>query len=644
MKILSGEDYDKLPIYSGDDLGANYTKEKTTFKLWAPTADDVKVCLYEDGLRGETFCKQSCTLDEFGVWSTEINRDLLGIYFTYEVSFGEEVNIVVDPYAKAVGANGQRAMVIDLSLTDIEGWKEDKPVLLEAQTDAIIYEIHVRDMSISEDSGIINKGKFIGLVEENTKYNEVSTGLQHLKELGITHVHLLPSFDYFTVDETKLCEPQFNWGYDPLNYNVPEGSYSTNPFDGEVRIKEFKQMVKGFHDNGIGVIMDVVYNHTGLTEESWFHKIVPGYYHRQFEDGTFSDGSGCDNETASERAMVRKYIVDSVLYWAKEYHIDGFRFDLMAVHDIETMNLIREELDKIDKRIIMYGEGWNGGPSALNESKAAFKKNGPLLNSRIALFSDDLRDGIKGDVFVKEDGGFVNGGKDTEESIKFGVVASVNHPQVDYEKVNYSEAPWANEPTQTVSYVSAHDNLTLWDKLCATCPDEVEETLIKMDKLSNGIVLTCQGISFIHAGEEFLRTKCGVENSFKSPDHINKLSWSRKAKYLDVFNYYKGLISLRKAHPAFRMTTTNDINSNLKFLEVEEDNLVAFYIGNNANGDIWSDIVVIYNANKKAKEVELPLSDWDVVVDEATAGTEVLRTISGSRVQVAGISLMVLKK
>ena len=347
-------------------------------------------------------------------------------------------------------------------------------------------------------------------------------------------------------------------------------------------------MVKGFHDNGIGVVMDVVYNHTGLTEESWFNKIVPGYYYRQWEDRTFSDASACDNEIASERTMVRKYIVESIIYWAKEYHIDGFRFDLMAIHDIDTMNEIREELDKIDPKIIMYGKAGTVCPSSLPEENSAFKKNVTKLNSHIAAFSDDIRDAVKGDVFIAETPGFVNGGKDTEESI-IGAIASVKHPQIDYSKVNYSKDYWANEPTQTVTYVSAHDNLTLWDKLCVTCPNETEENLIKMDKLSNGIVLTSQGISFIHEGEEFLRTKGGEHNSFKSPDSVNKLKWSRKKQYIDVFNYYKGLISLRKAHPAFRMTTTKDINENLRFLEVNENSLVAFHISGNANDDSWSD-------------------------------------------------------
>lgn len=644
INILSNEEYNNLPIYDGNDLGANYSKEKTLFKLWAPTADSVKVCLYKNGDGDLAFSKTPCTLEGFGVWSAEVKEDLLGVYFTYEVEVGGVLNEAVDPYAKAVGVNGKRGMVVDLSLTDIEGWNDDNRVVPEEQTDAIIYEVHVRDMTINENSGAINKGKFLGMVEEGTKTkNGVKTGIDHLKELGVTHVQLLPIYDYFTVDESRLNEPQFNWGYDPLNYNAPEGSYSTDPFDGMVRIKELKRMIKGFHNNGLGVIMDVVYNHTGHTQESYFNKIVHGYYYRQSSDGNFSDASACGNETASERAMVRKFIIDSVVYWAKEYHIDGFRFDLMAIHDLHTMNEIRKALDEIDPRITIHGEGWNGGATPLKEELCTYKRNMYKLNSRIAAFSDDIRDGVKGDVFIEDIPGFVNGGKGMEESVKFGVIASTSHPQIDYSKVNYSKEPWANAPTQTVTYVSAHDNLTLWDKLLATCKDEAEENLIKMNKLSAGIVLTSQGISFIHAGEEFLRTKGGDHNSFKSPDSVNMLDWDRKEKYMDVFNYYKGLIELRKSHPAFRMRTTEDIAKNLKFFEVEKDNVVAFHIGNNANGDNWKDILVIYNGNKEGVEIELPEGVWNMVANGEIAGIETIKEVE-KKIFIEPISMVVLRK
>ncbi|GIM27541.1 hypothetical protein CPJCM30710_02070 [Clostridium polyendosporum] len=645
VKMLSKEDYARLPIYEKSDLGVNYSKKNTIFKLWAPTADEVKLCLFDNGEKGEPFKVLECSKKEKGVWEVEVKEDIENLFYTYRVRFENIINEAVDPYAKAVGVNGMRGMVVDLSKTNIEGWEDDKRILPSYSTDAIIYEMHIRDMTISENSGVKNKGKFLGLTEENTTTPAgVKTAISHLKDLGVTHVHLMPVFDFATVDETRLDEPQYNWGYDPLNYNVPEGSYSTNPYDGTVRIKEFKKMIKAFHDNGIGVIMDVVYNHTALLKESWFNLIVPGYYYRQFDNENFSNGSGCGNETASERPMVRKYIIDSVVYWTKEYHIDGFRFDLMGVHDIKTMNEIRKALDEIDSRIIIYGEGWKGGPSALKDEESALKKNIFMMNSRIAVFSNDIRDGVKGDVFIDKMGGFVNGEENLEETIKFGVVASTRHPQIDYSKIIYSDMPWANEPIQTITYVSAHDNLTLWDKILATYKCECEDALIRMDKLSNAIVLTSQGISFLHSGEEFLRTKGGDHNSYKSPDNINMIDWSRKEKYYHVFEYYKGLIKLRKEHPAFRMHKAEDIRKHLEFLEIPQKNVVGFVIKENANGDSWRKIIVIYNANKTDIEMKLPESGWSVVVDSYNSGCKKLYDIDGSFVKINAISAMVLVK
>lgn len=645
VKMLSKEDYARLPIYEKSDLGVNYSKKNTIFKLWAPTADEVKLCLFDNSGKGEPFKVLECSKKEKGVWEVEVKEDIENLFYTYRVRFENIINEAVDPYAKAVGVNGMRGMVVDLSKTNIEGWEDDKRILPSYSTDAIIYEMHIRDMTINENSGVKNKGKFLGLTEENTTTPAgVKTAISHLKDLGVTHVHLMPVFDFATVDETRLDEPQYNWGYDPLNYNVPEGSYSTNPYDGTVRIKEFKKMVKALHDNGVGVIMDVVYNHTALLKESWFNLIVPGYYYRQFDDGNFSNGSGCGNETASERPMVRKYIIDSVVYWATEYHIDGFRFDLMGVHDIQTMNEIRKALDEIDSRIIIYGEGWKGGPSALKDEESALKKNIFMMNSRIAVFSNDIRDGVKGDVFIDKMGGFVNGEENLEETIKFGVVASTRHPQIDYSKIIYSDMPWANEPIQTITYVSAHDNLTLWDKILATYKCECEDALIRMDKLSNAIVLTSQGISFLHSGEEFLRTKNGDHNSYKSSDNINMIDWSRKEKYYHVFEYYKGLIKLRKEHPAFRMHRSEDIRKHLEFLEIPQKNVVGFVIKENANGDSWRKIIVIYNANKRDIEMQLSEPGWSVVVDSYNSGCKKLYDIDGSFVKINAISAMVLVK
>ena len=563
----------------------------------------------------------------------------------------------MDPYAKAVGVNGNRGMVIDLNTTNPEGWEKDTKPELKSATDSIIYEAHVRDLSIDETSGISNeyKGKFKALTiwDSCIPGTTVKTVVNHIKDMGFTHIHLLPAFDFGSIDENKLEQPQFNWGYDPKNYNVPEGSYSTNPYLGDVRIKEFKEMVKALHEAGIRVVMDVVYNHT-YNLDSCLNNAVPGYYYRQDENGEYSDSSACGNETASERYMFRRYMVDSVVYWAKEYHIDGFRFDLMGIHDIETMKLIREELNKIDSSIIMYGEGWTGGSSPLKEELAALKKNTYKFDKlQIAAFSDDCRDGVKGHVFYDEETGFVNGKDGLEETIKFAVVASTHHKDIDKENIVYSNEFWANEPYQTINYASAHDNYTLWDKLQISTPNCTEEELIAMNKLIAGIILTSQGISFVHAGEEMARTKEDeegklVENSFESSDKVNKIYWDRKVKYKDLFEYYKGLISLRKEYKAFRMNTNEEIKENIHFLKkgvnFSENNLVA-YIIDAKNIDIKCEkIAVIINANNKDVDVELEESNWHVMVDEKTAGNEIIETIKDSKVNVSRKSIKVLIK
>ena len=421
----------------------------------------------------------------------------------------------------------------------------------------------------------------------------MSTGLDHIKELGVTHIHLLPSFDFMSIDETKLEEQNFNWGYDPQNYNVPEGSYSTNPADGNVRIREFKQLVKTLHENGLRIVMDVVYNHTGATMESNFNQIFPEYYYRMTPRGGFSDASACGNETASEKPMVRKFIIESVKYWAQEYHIDGFRFDLMGIHDITTMNEVSKALHEIDPTIFIYGEGWTAGDSPLKEKKRALKKYTFKMEG-IAAFSDDMRDGVKGHVFTHHDRGFASGNPNSKESVKFGIVAATEHPQINYEAVNYSDYAWAKEPSQCINYVSCHDNHTLLDRLINSNPGEPESELIKMHKLANTIILTSQGVPFLHAGVEMLRTKQGVENSFKSPDSINQIDWSRKTEYLEVVNYYQKLIDLRKNHPAFRMPTKTMIQKHLSFIEMPDSNLIGYQIKGNANDDSWETDFIIF--------------------------------------------------
>ena len=639
--VFSSQTFEDEYTYEGE-LGAIYTKEKTTFKLWTPRATSVSLNLFTAGSGGSPTKSVPMVKSDKGVWTVEQTGDLHGVYFTYSVEVLGKVNEAVDPYAKAVGVNGLRGMVVDLSQTDPEGWENDKRPEFKALTDAIIYELHVRDISVHPESGIENKGKFLGLTEKGTVGPEgVKTGLDHLIDLGITHLHLLPAFDFRSIDETTLENNSFNWGYDPQHFNVPEGSYSTDPTKGEVRINEFKQMVMALHDAGIRVVMDVVYNHTGASADSDFSKIMPNYYYRFNDAGGFSNGSGTGNETASERSMVRKHFVDSVVYWATEYNIDGFRFDLMALHDIETMNAIRAALDEVDPSILIYGEGWTGGTTPLSEDRQALKKNTGLLE-RIAAFSDDIRDGLKGHVFTDTDKGFVNGEPGMEESIKFGIVASILFGGIEYPEVKYSKNPWAKEPYHTITYVEAHDNLTLWDKLMLSNPEASEEELIAMHRMANAIVLTSQGIPFIHAGSEFLRTKDGDHNSYKSPDSINQLDYNRKAQYMDNVEFFKGLIELRKEHPAFRMPEASLIRAHLKFLEMPSANMVGYTLSGNANGDKWETIVVLMNANDEEIEVELEQSGWAVVVNGEQAGTEVIEKISGNTIIVPAKTLIVV--
>ncbi|WP_081705800.1 type I pullulanase [Clostridium sp. Ade.TY] len=649
-EIFNSKDF-KEKYTTSLELGAIYSEDKTIFRIWTPVAKRVILQLFTKGIGEDNFKKIKdieMKEEKNGVWTYEENGDLDKIYYKFKIYIGDLVNDVIDPNSKAVSANGEYSMVVNLNNTNPDGWENDKKPEFKNATDAVIYEMHIRDFSIDENSGAKFKGKYKGITESLTKTkNGTKTCLDHVKELGVTHLHLLPTFDYKSIDEKKLNIPQYNWGYDPENYNCPEGSYSTNPFDGEVRIKEFKEMVLNLHKEGLRVVMDVVYNHTYETENSLFNKVVPYYYYREDDKGNFSDASACGNETASDRSMFRKFMIDSLKYWANEYHIDGFRFDLMGIHDVETMKLIREELDKIDKSIIIYGEGWTGGDSPLKEKDRALKKNTIQYGDmQIAAFSDDIRDAVKGDVFIEEKAGFVNGGEDFEETIKCGIVASTNHPQVDYSKVIYSDKFWANEPYQTVTYASAHDNYTLWDKLYITAKDESEEERIKMNKLIAAIILTSQGISFIHAGEEFLRTKCDengrlIENSFKSSDLVNKLDWERKEKYEYVFNYYKGLIGLRKNHKAFRMNSSKEISKRLSFIEFGEKNVVGYTIDSEGI-DEFKKILVIFNGNKEDKELEIPKGDWTIVVDGNEVNENGIKSIKEDKVKVIGRTALIL--
>ena len=648
--MINNDEFNSINQYDGE-LGAIYTKEKTKFILWSPPADKVELALYE----GNDITKKiEMTRELKGIWSVEVEGDLNGTYYNYIVNVNNSENVVVDPYAKAVGVNGLIGMVIDMKSTDPEGWEEDKTPKMDNVIDSVLYELHIRDFSIDEYSGVEDayKGKYLAFTQSGTKIpgTDVKTCIDHIKELGINTVHLLPTFDYCTVDEANLENPEYNWGYDPDNYNVPEGSYSTDPFNGAVRIKEFKQMVMALHNAGLRVVMDMVYNHTYRTQDSNLNKAVPGYYYRTNEEGYFTNGSGCGNELASERPMVRKFIVDSILHWAKDYHIDGFRFDLMGLEDIETMKQIRLKLDEIDKSLIMYGEGWTGGGSSLPESEAALKHNAPKFeNSQIAMFNDNIRDGIKGHVFSINERGFINGQTGYEETIKFGVVAATNHSQVKYNMVANSKEPWANQPYQTINYVSAHDNHTLWDKLqlSTQCFGFDDYNFVAMNKLSALIIFTSQGIPFIQAGEEFARTKVNPdgtlnENSYNAPDSVNKLDWNRKIKYKHLFDYYKGLIEMRKSHKAFRMDTTAQIQDNITFLDSNMPDVIIYSINGEAVGDDWKKIVVVYNANDTDIEVDLPGDNFAIVVNGDMAGNEKIQDVDGFKCKVRGKSGCVL--
>jgi len=632
---------EKYPFYNGE-LGVKYSAKKTVFKVWAPKASAVKLRLYDAGDGGSPIKEIDLVKKNGGSWQAVINDNVKNKYYTFQVMQDGKWSLEApDIYAKAVGVNGHRGMVVDLKATDPQGWNKDKSPKLKKLTDAVIYELHIRDISIDPNSGIKNKGKFLGLTEVNTKSPDgQATGLAHLKELGVTHVHILPAFDFNSIDETKPNEKQYNWGYDPLNYNVPEGSYSTNPYDGNVRIKEFKEMVQALHANGLRVILDVVYNHTADIAHSSYTQFAPGYFYRHNADGSYSDATGCGNEFASEQPMARKFMMESVLYWVKEYHVDGFRFDLMGTHDIKTMNAISDTLHAINSSIVIYGEGWTAGASPYPEDKRAMKKNVLKLH-KIAAFSDDIRDGLKGGFSNVKAKGFVSGDQNSKMSVMFGIVASVQHAQIDYSKVDDSKAPWAEEPYGTISYASCHDDNTLFDRLRIENPDASEADLIKMDKLANAVVLTSQGISFLHSGEEMLRTKQLIANSFKSPDNINEIDWSRKAKYAEVFNYYKQMIALRKDHPAFRMPTAGMIRRHLKFIETGDPSTIVYQLTDHANGDRWKTILVVINGSSGAKTVNIPTANWTLVSD-GNKVDDAGKIVSGKSVTIPGITAYIL--
>ena len=605
-----------------------YTKRGTTFALVAQKAQSVNLNIYAEGTGGKPVKTVAMRKGEKGVWKAEVKGDLKGRFYTFNVKQdGKMLGETPGLFAKAVGVNGKRGAIIDMAATNPEGWESDR-ALGYAPTDFIVYESHNRDFSVSRKEARY-PGKFLALTEP--------WAIEHLKSLGVTAIHLLPSFDYASVDEEHLDRPQFNWGYDPLNYNVPEGSYSTNPFKPEVRVKEFKQMVKALHDAGIAVILDVVYNHTMDIHNSNFQRTNPDVFYRKNDKGEYSDGSGCGNETASEHPLMRQYMIESFKYWADEYHLDGFRVDLMGVHDIATMNLIREALPK---NVLIYGEGWSAGSCAYPVEKLAMKANVYQMPG-IAAFSDEMRDAIRGPFSDDHQSAFLAAKPGHQESIKAGIVGCIEHPQVDYSKVNYSKKPWAIEPTQMMAYVSCHDDLCLVDRLKASISGIGTDELIRLDLLAQTAVFTSQGVPFMLSGEEMLRDKKGVHNSYKSPDSINQLPWENMQKYPQVFAYYQGLIALRKAHPAFRLGSAELVRNHLEFLPVGEG-LVAFRLKDNAGGDAWRDIYVVLNANKYACMVDVPEDAYTSVVAAGKVNLDGIRSTTTSKLEVPAQSALIV--
>ena len=607
----------------------DYTPQKTTFRLFAPPKAKVSVLYSKDAQNnnGGKWVTVKMKPGADGIYCAVVEKDLKNHAYRFSVNGQLSVGV----FAKAVSVNGETGKVVDLSETNPAGWETDRRPVVKSPADLIIYEMHHRDFSVDASSGLVNKGKFLALTEPKA--------IRHLKELGVNAIHILPSYDYGSVDETRLEDNKYNWGYDPVNYNVPEGGYSTDPYNPLCRIREFKQMVQALHQAGIRVILDVVYNHTYDIDHSNFQKTYPDYYYRKNADGAYSNGSGCGNETASEQPMMRRFMIESVKYWINEYHIDGFRFDLMGCHDIETMNAIRKAVDEIDPTIFIYGEGWSAGQCAYPQEKLGVKANTALM-PRIAAFSDEIRDGLRGPFSDDTKGAFLAGLQGEEESIKFGIAGCIDHPQVDMQKVNYSKKAWATEPTQMISYVSCHDDMCLVDRLKASIPGISTDEIIRLDLLAQTAVFTSQGVPFMLSGEEMLRDKKGVHNSFESPDSINHLDWDNLKKYPQVFQYYKNLIQLRKNHPAFRLGSASLVRKHLVF--GKSGGPLVFCLKDHAGGDRWKDIYVILNASREQQTVDLPMDSYETVCDDGRICETGIRHFIADRVTVAPQSALIL--
>lgn len=628
----------EFPVPETKICEMSYSPEATRFEVWAPTADSVCLLLYDGAAAapGES-CRQRIDMQpgSNGLWHAVAEGDHRGEYYAFRVKTdGRWLAETAGIFARAVAINGARGAVVDLRATDPEGWETDRAPAIANLSEISVYEMHYRDLTAHPSTGCEHGGKYLALTETGTRSAQgEATALDHLRELGVSHVHLLPSADFGSIDE-RNPDGAYNWGYEPMNYNVPEGSYATDPADPECRIREFKEMVAALHRAGLRVVLDVVYNHTTDVNRCGFELTVPGYFYRMTPDGRFADGSGCGNETASEQAMMRKYLVESLEYWVEEYHVDGFRFDLMAIHDIETMNLIRKRLSAIDPSILIYGEGWSASDPAYDPEKLAFKRHTYRMPG-IAAFSDDFRDALRGSLDCTA-GGFIHGAAGNDGGVEFGIVGGVAHPGVDYDG-----APWAGEPTQHISYVTCHDNHCLRDRLEILSPDAPEAELLRMDKLAQTAVFTSQGIPFIFCGEELYRSKQHEENSYRSPDAVNAIDWTLKSRYRDLFDYYRGLIALRRAHPAFCLGSAEAVREHLEFLPAGEC-VVAFRLKEVGGIDPSRSIVVVLNGSRETAQVALPEADYTVLAADGRIDPDGLGRIHAASVEVAPVSATIL--
>ncbi len=600
--LMSGSAQDIVP-----NFGLSKTEKGWFLTVWSSKAEQMQVLFYDESGDLEPFSILNMAGEE-GVWTVKFSEDYLKKFYTVRsMVSGKWMEEVVEPYARLVSVNGNKAYVEEATSIVPEGWQNDKFIAV-SPAESIIYEIQIRDFSMGCESCFEYQGKFLAFTEEGVHLGDRSVGLDHIVELGVTHVHLLPAFDFRSIDESKLYEQDYNWGYDPLNYNVPEGSFSTDPFSPEVRVMEFKKMVMALHNAGIGVVMDVVYNHTGPTEGSSFNQLDPGYYYRMI-DGKFSNASACGNETASEKDMMRQFMIESMSYWMEEYHVDGFRVDLMGIHDIETMNQVQRRLSAINPNVLLYGEGWAAGDSPLDESLRALKHNTSALED-IAVFSDEFRDGLKGHWNTHSDRGFVTGKAGQKENLKFGLVGGVLHSDIQYDQVNYTDSPWTDKPSQMVSYISCHDGMTLADKLRYSYPGLSDAQYLAKQKLAATFILTSQGVPFLHAGFEFLRSKYFIDNSFESSDTINAIDWSLKAKNLDMVAYTQALISMRNEHMLFKLGDRELMETTVSFPETNDELLLVYQIDGTDLKDQWKESLILFNGDLQTKNYQLPEGEW----------------------------------